>query len=264
MRKLILLAASAAICLSAPALAKPGNGGGNGGQGAGNQGNGGGNGGQGSGNQGNGGGNGGQGSGNQGNGGGNGGGGQSGGSGGGGGGGGGGSGSAPVACSVNDISVAAIACSGFYAGNLLSNSSPDIAAQITGLQAIGFTWDGDFNGLVAAGNKFDANGATTLNFAEPLSGITVLGIHFGGGGPAGVGNGTAFYRFDAGTTLSAFNLAYQGSSGVVVYSTGHGQPDLPPIEQGDVPEPASWAMMIAGFGMVGAAMRRRRASVRFA
>ncbi|WP_380874704.1 hypothetical protein ACFB49_00770 [Sphingomonas sp. DBB INV C78] len=33
-----------------------------------------------------------------------------------------------------------------------------------------------------------------------------------------------------------------------------------------VPEPASWAMMIAGFGMVGGAMRRRtvRASVRFA
>ena len=26
-----------------------------------------------------------------------------------------------------------------------------------------------------------------------------------------------------------------------------------------VPEPASWAMMIAGFGLVGAAMRRREA-----
>ena len=30
-----------------------------------------------------------------------------------------------------------------------------------------------------------------------------------------------------------------------------------------VPEPANWAMMIAGFGLVGAAMRRRRASIRF-
>ncbi len=28
--------------------------------------------------------------------------------------------------------------------------------------------------------------------------------------------------------------------------------------QGDVPEPASWAMLIAGFGLTGAAMRRRR------
>jgi len=31
-----------------------------------------------------------------------------------------------------------------------------------------------------------------------------------------------------------------------------------------VPEPATWAMMIGGFGLVGAAMRRRRASIRFA
>ncbi len=30
-----------------------------------------------------------------------------------------------------------------------------------------------------------------------------------------------------------------------------------------VPEPASWAMMIGGFGMVGAAMRRRGAKIRF-
>ncbi|HMI19116.1 MAG TPA: PEPxxWA-CTERM sorting domain-containing protein [Sphingomonas sp.] len=31
-----------------------------------------------------------------------------------------------------------------------------------------------------------------------------------------------------------------------------------------VPESASWAMMVAGFGMAGAAMRRRRPTVRFA
>jgi hypothetical protein len=31
-----------------------------------------------------------------------------------------------------------------------------------------------------------------------------------------------------------------------------------------VPEPASWAMMIGGFGLIGAAMRRRTTTVRFA
>ena len=31
-----------------------------------------------------------------------------------------------------------------------------------------------------------------------------------------------------------------------------------------VPEPATWAMMIAGFGLVGGAMRRRKATVSFA
>jgi len=204
MRKLILLAATAAICLPGAAIAgKPG-GGGNSGS------------------------------------------------------------STPVVCSVNDISVAALACSGFYSGNLLSTSG--IAAQIAGLQAIGFTWDGDFDALVAAGQKFDGAGATTLNFATPLSGITVLGIHFGGGGAGGVGNGTAFYKFDAGTTLSALDLHYGGSSGIVLYSTHHvtPPPPPPPVDNGAVPEPASWAMMIAGFGMVGGALRRRSTAVRFA
>jgi len=33
---------------------------------------------------------------------------------------------------------------------------------------------------------------------------------------------------------------------------------------GAVPEPASWAMMVAGFGLAGAAMRRRKAAISFA
>jgi hypothetical protein len=31
-----------------------------------------------------------------------------------------------------------------------------------------------------------------------------------------------------------------------------------------VPEPASWAMMVGGFGLLGAAIRRRRANAVFA
>jgi hypothetical protein len=37
-----------------------------------------------------------------------------------------------------------------------------------------------------------------------------------------------------------------------------------PASMSAVPEPASWAMMIAGFGVAGAAMRRRRAVIAFA
>jgi hypothetical protein len=33
----------------------------------------------------------------------------------------------------------------------------------------------------------------------------------------------------------------------------------PPPGPGDVPEPATWAMMLSGFGLIGSAMRRRRA-----
>jgi hypothetical protein len=35
------------------------------------------------------------------------------------------------------------------------------------------------------------------------------------------------------------------------------------FSRGGVPEPAAWAMMLAGFGMVGGAVRRRHATVRF-
>jgi len=39
---------------------------------------------------------------------------------------------------------------------------------------------------------------------------------------------------------------------------------LVPTDNPGVPEPGTWAMMIAGFGLVGASMRRRKATVRFA
>ena len=40
--------------------------------------------------------------------------------------------------------------------------------------------------------------------------------------------------------------------------------DYVTLDVASVPEPATWAMMIGGFGLAGAALRRRRATVRFA
>jgi hypothetical protein len=40
--------------------------------------------------------------------------------------------------------------------------------------------------------------------------------------------------------------------------------DVSPTADAAVPEPASWAMLIAGFGLTGGALRRRRVSVRYA
>lgn len=44
--------------------------------------------------------------------------------------------------------------------------------------------------------------------------------------------------------------------------TGFGAPDQPPVA-GAVPEPATWAMFIGGFGLVGAGMRHRRQRMTF-
>ena len=277
MRKFALLAAVAGMCLSMPAIAKSDNGNGQkNGQGNGsgqNNGNGqsggtghGGNNGQGNGNSGS---NGPSSGGSQnndsgsptnnGNGGGN---------------GNGGSNSTPVVCNAGtDLSIAAISCSGFYSGNLLNNA--DTAAQVTGLGQIGFVWDGNFTALDGAGMKQDISG-TQLDleslFGTMVYGVTVIGIHFGGGGPNGVGNGTAFYKFDAGTDgTKILALNYPGSSGIALYSTGHA-PIVPPLDPppppeddtSAVPEPASWLTMIGGFGLIGGALRRRKRAIRFA
>lgn len=185
----------------------------------------------------------------------------------------GGSNSAPVGCNAaTDLSLAAISCSGFYSGNLLNNA--DTAAQVTGLAGIGFSWDGNFTALADAGFKQDISGTSLdLNalFGTMAYGVTVIGIHFGGGGPGGVGNGTAFYKFDAGTTgTKILALDYPGSSGIVLYSTGHA-PIVPPLGSPPgnetavgVPEPASWLMMVGGFGLIGGGLRRRQRAVRYA
>jgi hypothetical protein len=151
-------------------------------------------------------------------------------------------------CALGDLVSAATACSGFYAGNLLSNNASDITAQKAGLAAIGFTWDGNF----AAVEKINSlNGSKIVDFAKLLNAISFVGFHFGNG-QGGPGNATAFYKIDAGVNLDTFKLTYNASSGAVLYSTGEASDDDPSA----VPEPASWMLLLAGFGFLGIAMRR--------
>ena len=171
---------------------------------------------------------------------------------------------APRACLLSDISPTALACAGFIAGNLLSGNAGDVAAQQAALATIGFAWDGNWN---AATKINSLGGLTTVDFStadsNPIArmyGDTWIGVHFGGGAGLG-GNATGFWKFDAGVAgLQSLLLNItRGSSGAVLYKTAP-EPRIdppPPV----VPEPASWAMMIAGFGLVGAAMRRRKAAI---
>lgn len=78
----------------------------------------------------------------------------------------------------------------------------------------------------------------------------------------------------AGDGSGSFNLATPGVYGLVLYGSNHttarqdgiGTLDATVGTQvtfaiaGGVPEPATWALMIAGFGATGAALRRRRAA----
>jgi hypothetical protein len=66
------------------------------------------------------------------------------------------------------------------------------------------------------------------------------------------------YRIGSLTSGSSITLRYAYAAGLGLDSTGG------PTTPGGVPEPATWAMMIAGFGMIGAGMRKRVSKVSFA
>jgi hypothetical protein len=162
-------------------------------------------------------------------------------------------------CSVTDVIPNAVDCAGFYQGNLLSNSPTDVADQTTALASLGLTWDGTLQEA-----QLELN-SSTIDFSTLLNGTTYIGIHWGAGqGPVNTQGGvTGFYRLDLASDaqLDTILAAFGSQSGARLYFTtacsgdcnggggGSGEP---------VPEPATWAMMIFGFGGVGAMLRRRR------
>lgn len=149
-------------------------------------------------------------------------------------------------CSVADITINAIDCRGFYSSQLLSGNPGDVAVQIEALGELGFTWDG----VTVSSFQSGLAGATTVSFATPLIGMTYIGVHYGGGSASPLPNGgsvTAFYSLDAGAGITSLQLAYGASSDVKVYST-----------TAPVPEPETYALLLAGLGVVGFMARRRK------
>jgi hypothetical protein len=75
----------------------------------------------------------------------------------------------------------------------------------------------------------------------------------------------------AGSFVAGISVGHGSSAGPnyhafaddVTFSTTHGSTTFNFETAGAVPEPASWALMIGGFGLVGASMRRRRSAVTF-
>lgn len=151
---------------------------------------------------------------------------------------------ATTGCSFGDLSgVTVTKCAGFLGGNLIDNSPNDLAAVRTilnntfGASLANETWLEKLDGL---------NGEQTIDFTTPLSGNTIVALHFGNG-RGGPGNGTAFYQFDAGTSLDSFRTVFRASSNAAIYQTSSA-----------VPEPATFALLLAGLGLIGGLSGRRK------
>ena len=150
----------------------------------------------------------------------------------------------------------AIDCAGYYPQNQNAGDDiPGIQAAIASLDG-DVTWDG--NWAAAEATKvltLTGPNSNQINFGETLFGLTVIGAHFGNIDDNNnvSGNVTVFWLFDFGTDGANFITLDQtrGFSNAVLYTTGN-----PPA----VPEPATWAMMLLGFGAAGTAIRRSRRS----
>lgn len=153
-------------------------------------------------------------------------------------------------CTNFTFSVTILSCAGGYSGNLLQDSltnSNGLAALVAlGAPGTGTYLEPKLEGLSSVSG--------IINFDMLLTGMTVFGMHAGGAGDGG--QGTFFFLFDAGagtniiTINDRLNSNETGLSNAALFRTG----------QAAVPEPATWAMMLMGFGAMGVALRRRRRS----
>jgi hypothetical protein len=155
-----------------------------------------------------------------------------------------------VGCGLGDITPAASDCVGWFVGDL-SASTADQAEALDDLLGT----PTPVTLLEAKINLGGGSGPDTIDFATPLFGTTVISA-FVKAGPTVPYEGTAFYVFDAGDLvggLDTFDINVANLDSVRLYSTGKFVSPTPP--QNPVPEPASWALMLLGFGAIGAALR---------
>jgi hypothetical protein len=143
-------------------------------------------------------------------------------------------------CATASFSVSMLECAGGYDKNQVKSSLQD--QTLTGAMLLGAPSSGAF--VV----KLESISGNTIDFGQIMTGMTIFAIHTGNG--SNLGNSTNIFKFDAGAGISSIAFNDKGLSNAALLSTGG---SVTP----SVPEPATWALMLLGFGAIGGAMRAR-------
>ena len=145
-----------------------------------------------------------------------------------------------------------------YGGLSQGNGSPVLAATFT-LNGVTKSLTGSFYGVAftSTSSYVQHLAQESVRTANTVSGNYVYNINYAPGAPGSLdsdfgpvaasgGQGLAVFNTIDSTTGERLAFASANLGGDAVYSVGDA-----------VPEPATWALMIGGFGMVGGALRRR-------
>ena len=150
---------------------------------------------------------------------------------------------------LNTVNIAPGALSSTGMSNLgafASTQSHCIAGPPNPMNPVRQITDGEFTYAFAQGDSFFGTYSGQVTFANGV----VTGVE-----NLTVTGGTGRFINATGTVLAMGTLSFgmvNGSTVGIFNGTVNGMLNAPAI-----PEPASWAMMIAGFGLAGAAARRR-------
>jgi PEP-CTERM motif len=150
--------------------------------------------------------------------------------------------------------LASTSCEGSFLGNI--NGS---AEELTGLTGFfGGTWTYEGKSDDTANGPFTDNPTSTsgtLTFDSPISGVFVIGLK--------AGDNYSYYYFDAGVS-SISSLSFDTTAGVATNAQGMAQAlSHAALYVGEgvvpgIPEPETYALMLAGLGAITWVARRRR------
>ncbi|WP_216321149.1 PEPxxWA-CTERM sorting domain-containing protein [Sphingomonas quercus] len=125
------------------------------------------------------------------------------------------------------------------------------------LDQLGLAYDGTSLSHIAS--NYSAAGTSFLSDlgVSALYGDIYVAFHTGAAAPWG--NSTAFFHIVAGP--GGVTAIVPNTNGLALSNATLFDASLTPPTRPSVPEPATWAMMLIGFGMIGFALRDRRTSL---